>query len=265
MTLAAPMIAMANPLGRDTGPYSGRNSSKGALLLESQAVFRALAVGRTIDEIHRAVLQGELVRQRARETRRRIWTTLSHRFFSWNPPDWVLKDLEDAAANDTATFRFLVYIHYARRDRLTFDFATEKLKSMHLVRREDVLDFFAEREDRHPEIRQLRESTRIKLAGNVLTALREFGLLAGVQRKTIQRPLIPGEAVLHLCRLLYAGGLRGRTLLEASEWHLFLWDSYEIAAALGNLAQQQQLRFERSGQSVVLEIPMKGDGNDSNR
>jgi hypothetical protein len=33
-----------------------------------------------------------------------------------------------------------------------------------------------------------RENTRTKVAGNLLSALRDFGLLTGVQRKKLQRP-----------------------------------------------------------------------------
>ena len=250
-------IEQLHYLGRDTGPYSTRNSSKGALVPESQAVFSALAAGRPIDDVHRAVLEGKVLRQRARETRRRIWGVLSQRFFSWAPPHWVLADLAEAARTNAACFRPLVYIHYARRDRLTFEFATERLVGMRVVRREDVLDFLAEQEDQHPEIRRWRESTRIKLAGNLLTALRDFGVLSGVQRKTTQRPVIPANATLHLCRLLYAEGFRGRNLLEAADWRLFLWEPNDIGAALGNLAQQQLIRFERSGQTVVLDVPFE--------
>lgn len=254
-------------LGRDAGPYSTRNSSKGALLAEAHLVLRALASGKPVGEVRTACLAGKLLRQAARETRRRIWQSLHWRFFAWAPPPWVLEALADASQSDVTSPRYVgvVYIHYARRDRLTFDFVTDKLWSLwksgaRNLRRGDVVDFLAESRNGQPA--KWRESTRLKLAGNVLSALRDFGLLTGVQKKTLQRPVVAPEVVLHLCRLLDAEGLRGRALLEARDWRLFLWDVHDTSQALSQLAQRGDIRFERSGRTVVLEVPQhpRGEG-----
>jgi hypothetical protein len=119
-------------LGRDSGPISARNSSKGTLLPEVHAVFRALASAKKISELRIACLTGTLLRQSARETQRRIWQSLDWRYFAWNPLRWVLADLAESATTDVTDPRFvgLAYVHYARRDRLTFDFVTDKLWSL---------------------------------------------------------------------------------------------------------------------------------------
>jgi hypothetical protein len=251
---------VAASFGRDLGPISARNSSKGALLPEAHIVFRALASGKGLDDVRGASLTGKLLRQPARETRRRIWQSLDWRYFAWGPPRWVLADFAEGAKADVTDRRFvgLAYVHYARRDRLTFDFVTNKLWPLWKhgtrdVRRNDVMDFLAESAETTSA--KWRESTRIKLAGNVLSALRDFGLLTGVQRKFLQRPVVASEVVLHLCRLLSTEGLRGRTLLEARDWRLFLWDTRDTSQALVQLAQKGELRFERSGRTVVLDVP----------
>lgn len=256
-----------NRLGRDDGPYSTRNSSKGSLLTEAHLVFRSLASGASLEEVRAACLSGRLLRQSARETRHRIWELLHWRFFAWHPPRWVLEDLIVASRSDATSPSFvgLVCIHYARRDRLTFDFVTDRLwpcwkSGIRKVRRDDVTDFLAETVN--GQRAKWRESTRTKLAGNVLSALRDLGILTGVQRKKLQRPVIAPEVVLHLCRLLEAEGLRGRAVLEARDWHLFLWDAQDTSQALAQLAQRGDIRFERSGATVVLDIPNRllGDG-----
>ncbi len=248
--------------GRDLGALSTRNSSKGALVAEAQAVFRAFNGGTPLEKFREQCLRGTILRQRARETRHRIWEAIHWRFFAWHPPEWVLTDLAEAAGDDSTTPRFagLVYLHFARRDRLTFEFVTTKLWELWQnktveVRRDDVLDFLAVCQEQHPKVRSWRESTRKKLARNVLSALRDFGLLSGVQRKVIQQPAVSLDVALHLCRLLYAEGLRGRAVLEARDWRLFLWGSHQAADALARLAQVGKLRFERSGKTVVLEVP----------
>ena len=255
-------IEAAEQCGRDTGPVSTRNSSKGALITEAHAVFRKVRSGATPEELRVACFAGKVLRQAARETRRRIWWALHWRYFSWNPPQWVLADLGEASAGDVTDRAFvgLAYLHYVRRDRLTFDFVTDRLWARHHskapdVTRDDVLDFLASYECRDSGIKKWRESTRKKLAGNVLSALRDFGVLTGVQRKSLLRPVVPPEVALHLCRLLDCEGLRGRALLEAKDWRLFLWEPHDTSLALAQLAQRGDIRFERSGRTVVLEIP----------
>jgi len=171
-------------------------------------VFRAIGGGTSVPDARRACLEGELLRKATRETRNRIWDALNWRYFAWSPPAWVLADLGQAAIEDAGSQRLIgmLYVHYARRDRLTFDFVTDRLwarwKSKAFeVRRDDVLDFLADYESRDTAVKRWRESTRKKLAGNVLSALRDFSLLTGTQRKSLQRPVVMPEVALHLCRL----------------------------------------------------------------
>ena len=252
--------ALSSALGRDSGPYTARASAKGALLNETHSVFRALADGVSVPEIRDACLVGNLLRQTARETRRQIWTAIHWRYFAWAPPAWVLEDYARAANSDASSPEFvpLAYLHYARRDRLVFDFVVEKLWPLHLagsrgVSRDDVMTFLDERFESQES--RWRESVRIKVAGSVLSSLRNFGLFAGRQRKKSQRPVIAPAAALHHCRLLYAEGLRGRSILEAPDWRLFRWSPEDVAGALARLAQTGHVRFERVGRTVVLELP----------
>jgi hypothetical protein len=245
-------------LGRDGGPYSARNSTKGSLLPETRVVFREVAAGRSIAEVRMDCLTGRILRQRARETRRAIWQALDRRYFSWDPPAWILEDLSGMVATDEG-FALSAYLHYARRDKLTFDFVTRRLWDSHLQRaphvsREEVLGFLAEAASLG-RVPSWRESTRRKVARNLLSALRDFGVLEGVQRKTLHPPTVPQRAVYHLFRLLHEEGLRGRALLAAPDWRLFLWNEEETSRALTKLSLEHPIRFERSGRTVVLDLP----------
>jgi hypothetical protein len=67
--------------------------------------------------------------------------------------------------------------------------------------------------------------------------------------------VLPAVA-LHLVRLLHREGLRGKALLDAADWRLFLWESADVTNSLSALAQLGELRFERSGSTVMLDVPM---------
>jgi len=250
------------PSWSDRGAISARNTSKGALLREAQAVFSTLASGASVKEARDLCLSGRILRQSARITRQHIWDALNWRYFFWGPPEWVVDDIKRAAVGEPANPLFvrLAYVHYARRDRLTFEFVTTKLyesarTSGCRVDRNDVLEFLLHKESNEPQVRRWRDTTRKKLAGNVLSALRDFGIVAGVQRKSVQHPEIPAKVVLHLCRLLYEEGLRGRRLVEARDWRLFLWNPLETGQAMGRLARAGEIRYEQAGRTVVLELP----------
>lgn len=225
-------------------------------------MFREMAKGATLAEVRSACLYGGLLRQAAHASREKIWNGLFWRYFMWKPPQWVLADLAEAAQSEPTDWRFvgLLYVHYARRDRLAYDFVTESLwtrwKNRQLdVRPNEVLDFLANHPIHSEQAARWTDAGRRKLVRNMLSSLRDFGLLHGSRRKTLQRPVVVPEVALHLVRLLYGEGLRGRAVLEANDWRLFLWGLEDAARALGHLAQHGELRFERSGRTVILEIP----------
>jgi len=162
------------------------------------------------------------------------------------------------ASGPSVTFIGFVYLHYARRNRLKYDFVSERLfenwrEGRRAVRPEEVVRFAKQRYG-PSALGRLRESTRRKIAGNVLSALRDFGVLTGTARKKIEQPTLMSKAALHLCRLLYDEGLRGRRLTEASGWRLFLLTPEGVMAILAALARQGAIRFEQAGRTVILEL-----------
>lgn len=247
---------------RDTGPISARNTSRGGLVREAHAVLRALGAGLSIQEVHAACLNGKLLRQPARASREKVWSGLNWRYFAWHPPAWVIRDFVSAARRPGTDPRLvgLLYLHYARRDRLAYEFVTRFLWPRWTGRQlrvdsNDVLDFLSQDPERADQSRSWTDAGRRKLARNLLSSLRDFGLLRGSRQKEIQRPIVAPEVTRHLARLLFAEGLRGRALLEAEDWRLFLWDDTDVADAFAKLAQEGLLRFERVGRTVILEIP----------
>jgi hypothetical protein len=159
----------------------------------------------------------------------------------------------------------LLYVHYVRQDRLAFDFVARFLWPKWTAGRlrvdsDDVLDFLGQDPKRAEQSRSWTDAGRRKLARNLLSSLRDFSVLRGSRRKEIQRPMVVPEVTRHLAQLLFGEGLRGRALLEAEDWRLFLWDDSDVADAFAKLAQAGALRFERLGRTVILEIPNQPGG-----
>lgn len=251
---------------RDNGLYSARNSSKGALIDEAGRVFSALAGGQTVETVRDQVLRGILLTQRSRKNRERIWTLIQQRYLIPTMP-WLTSTLADATASGSHSREFVsqLYLLYALRDRLTFDFVTNVLsvkghQARPVVSRNDVLDLLNQAADRQPQIERWTESTRIKLAGSILTALRDFGVLEGQQKKVLVRPALPLSTAEVLLRVLTVEGCRGRQAIQDATWRLFLVTEQEVASTLAKLAQQGRIRFEKTGTTVVLETPQEWEG-----
>lgn len=247
---------------RDTGPYSARNSSKGALIDEAGRVFTALASGESVQDVRDQVFRGALLSQRSRYNRERIWTSIQTRYLTPLAP-WLKSRLAEASAGGAHSQEFvsLLYLLYALRDRLTFDFVTGVLwplghQARPVVSRNHVLDLLKQAAERQPQIERWAESTRVKLAGSILTALRDFGVLEGHQKKVLVRPVLPLATAESLVHILTCEGCRGRQILQDSAWRLFLLTEPEVSATLAKLAQEGLLQFEKVGSTVVLETPI---------
>ncbi len=246
---------------RDLGLYSSRNTSKGALIEEAAQLLGPLSAESSFHDIRREALEGTLLRQRARTTRQTIWRRLHYRLFS-HGVHWVIEDLKKAlqTGHHSPEFVSLVYLHYALRDRLTFDFVTEVVwqhwtSGIQTVNRDDLLSYLDQAAETQDQIRKWSESSRRKLAASILTALRDFGVLKGTRGKRIIRPQLPTPTAEHLLRILTIEGLRGSEVLFDRTWRLFLLSPDDVAHVLSQLAQTQHIQFERAGSTVVLETP----------
>ncbi len=225
---------------RASGPYLPNNSSKAGLLEESRMFL--LAYGRLGDtgSARQALLNGELS-QRSRVTRANILRTLHERLTRWQPPAWVLDDLATAAEDpDMIALKAELLLHVPRQDRLLYDFVQEcivpRWRGGELeLARSDAQRFLDQQESVHPEIVAWGHQTREKLAGNMLTILRDYGLLRGTARKRLVEPIVPADAVRHLIRLLRDEGIAEAEIPRHPDWQLWLWDSDRAQKAITQL------------------------------
>ena len=252
-------LADAPRVIRDSAEPSSRGTAKAGLLKESFAVFRAVAEGLPLADVRAGILDGRLFQKTSIATRQSIWMALRHRYFSRDP--LVARSLAAASlsGSDSVEFRSLAYLYWAVRDRVVFEFVTGPIwnhwqAGSVSVRREDFLAFIDRLSEQHPTVKHWRESTRIRLCQNVLTALRDFGLLKGIQRKAIQQPGVALETLFHLLTLLWAEGARGAAIIAAPDWRLFLLSETQVAEYLAQMARSGWIRFERSGRVVILEM-----------
>lgn len=245
---------------RDIGPYNGRYITKGAMIAEAGNLIGALTSGLPLAGARARVLDGTLFPQRARASRERMWDVISHAYLSG--PPWVLTELQETyqVGPQSREFVSFLYLLFALRDHLTYDFVTQTLWAKWSARQlavssEDLFGLIDQAGETQPQVARLASATRVRLAQNILTSLRDFGLLTGARNKALVRPVLPLPTAEHLLHILTAEGLRGAEVVRDPTWRLFLCQESDVADVLGRLAQARRIRFEKVGGTVVLETP----------
>jgi hypothetical protein len=222
---------------RTSGSYLPTLSSKTSLLEESRQFLLTYARLRDSETTRLALVNGGLL-QRSRATRAIIVNIVQLRLTRWHPPAWVLDDLITFAQNEhQAEFQAAMLLHIARQDHLLYDFVQQIVVQRWFdgerqLIRADVQRFLDSSESIHPEVTGWSHSTREKLSRNVLTTLRDLGLLQGSASKHIVEPIVPPTVVQHLIRLLQAEGIPPEQIAHHPDWQLWLWDAARAQKAI---------------------------------
>ena len=183
-------------------------------------------------------------------------------------PYWIGSALSQAAAsgNQSPEFVSLAYLYFAFRTRLAFLFVTRFVweqwqAGLTRLTHRDAMRFIYQLAEEETQIQAWHEATKKKMASMLLSSLRDFGLLKGTQTRHIQRPSIALPTAYHLLCILWAEGKSGLEIINDPAWRLFLWHEADITQALTQLDQLGALRFEKSGQTVILHL-VEGEGKE---
>lgn len=226
---------------RAAGPYLPTAASKNGLIPETRLFLQAYSRSNSVPQA-RADLIDRLLPQRSRETRALIARSIQARLTRWNPPAWVLDDLVTASRlDDGSRLRSLLLLHHARQETLLYDTVQHLIvprwqRGEIRMSRDEALAFLTEIAGHHPEVAAWSYETRVKIAGNVLTTLRDYGLLAGTQVKQIVEPAVDDSAVRHLARLLREEGVAEPRLADHSDWRLWLMLPERVRSRLAAVA-----------------------------
>lgn len=237
------VVQSFDTIWRATGPYLPTNSSKAGLFDETRQFLRVLDERRDLEATRLALLDGGLL-QRSRFTRMTILQFIKRRLFGWQPPAWVVDDLIAFARDPSPdALQAALLLHVCRQDTLLYDLAQKVIvprwqEEQREISRSDVQRFLDEAASGHPEVETWTHATREKLAGNLLSILRDYGLLRGSAQKQIVEPTVPSPVAEHLIRLLLAEGISPAEIPHHPDWRLWLWDAERAALAQRAMTQE---------------------------
>lgn len=246
----------ARPL---TAVWSARNTAAPALVTETTQVLRWIGDGGSLDRVGEAIRSGELLRLRTQTSRVAYAAAIRRRYLD-RTPVWALTDLVRASRRAGDDLRHLLYIHFCREDAFARAMAQEFLAIRWREGREhlptaDARSFLESAAEQQPQIRSWTANGRLKLVTNTLRAFTEFGILTGVKKRILRKPAPSSLVIEHLLRVAMPGRTAGASILEDPWWRLFFLEPAEVSEHLGRLARDRRIRYERTGSTVILEIP----------
>lgn len=228
-------------------------------------IFREYAENTDKNCLQNRVLTDNITHKKSFYSRENVWRIYFQRYNGC--PSWIKQTIAHSALHGVKSpeFASLAYLYFILHERLVYDFIIEDLWNRWTnkkvsIETKDAQQFIFSKKKEVPVISSWSESTILRCSRSMLTALRDFGLIRGTNKKTLQRPSVSHETVYQLLCILYAEGYRGYNLISSQDWRIFLWNESDVIEALRRLAQLQWIRFERSGSTIMLEfVRLPGD------
>lgn len=251
---------MTTKTGATRAKYTQLLPKGAALLPETRALLLAWNPGESGAALaHRVTKEDILGKHTARRARDVVKEVFAQRFLQ--PTDQPARHLKQFVEAEwrSQDFSDLVFYFAARRDKLLWDFTSIRYwplvdRGRQVIRNQDVLDFLweAEQDERIPQPWSPR--IKIRLAGSLLTALTQFGLLRLL--KPGVREVIPyrltDEALIYLVYSLHLSGVTDGSLPEHETWSLLGMAPAEFLSRLEFLGDRSFFVVQRAGEVVRI-------------
>jgi len=239
--------------------YSSALSSKGALLNETLAVLRQIAQGYSLDEIRAQVMDHDLLSKLTRRTRKAVWENIHARYLSDSDRAHILAQMV-VHAPDRQTERLVLFYELCRSTPILRDTTVHCIYPRYAagysgIDKTDIQAYFDKIAVEHPELTAWSPQTRDKVVSNILTILRDFGLLEGSQRKQFSRLYVPLPAFVYvLYRLADDGLITPQELLKVEDWRLFFLEPDDVVALLDEATAVGHCTFKHQGDIYTLDL-----------
>jgi hypothetical protein len=180
------------------------------------------------------------------------------RFIKGNPSAaWkIIRPLED---NNTPieVLKPLYYWVSCRNEALLYDYVVEEIFSKRnggdlTIRPQETILWIKKKLVEYKK--EWSQYVIQRIAQGVLTTLRDLGLLEGAVKKKIAPVYIPLEAFAYLAFTLYKLGNSGESLINHTDWQLFLIDSMGVERLLLEAHQNKFLHYASAGKIYRIEF-----------
>ena len=242
-----------------TSTYSSILSGKGALLDETLAILREIDRDHSISQVNAMVINDDLLGKMTVSTRQSVWDHIHARYLSDEARSRVLARMV-VHAPDRQTERLVLFYELCRTLAVLRDATLRCVYPRYAagysgIDKTDIQTYFDGLADQHPELGEWSPQTRDKVVSNILTILRDFGLLEGSLRKQFRRLYVPVAAFVYvLHRLVGEGLVIVQELLGVEDWRLFFLEPVDVVTLLDEATIAGHVTFKHRGDIYSLDL-----------
>jgi len=239
--------------------YSTGLSGKGSQLQETLTILREIDRGHGLAAIRTMVLEQNLLDKMTHNTRKAVWKSIHARYLSNEDRARILARMV-VHSPDRQTAKLVLFYEFCRSTPVLRDVAIECLYPRYAagftwMDKAVIQEHFDKILDAHPELVEWAPQTRDKVASNILTILRDFGLLQGTQRKQFARPYVPLPAFVYvLYRLAGDSVIAPHQVLKARDWKLFYLEPADLIVLLDEATTAGHCTFKHQGEVYTLAL-----------
>ncbi|MFC6765530.1 BrxA family protein [Natrinema soli] len=224
---------------------------------ETKRVLRTYVECKSYEELERKVVEDNILNKNTDEYRTNILREITRRHIH-DREEYTETPLMQIMATDVRSdvtdwclyyeFAQDPFIYLVTREFLYPEFERGTLS----VQTVDIVTFIESIQEDYADLRDRSESTINEAATKYLTALRNFGLLEGSQRKEFAVTYVPDETIAYVVyRLFQKGAKSASDIIEHDDWKLFLMNESEVQRRVRDISPQY-VSYEKRGSTERL-------------
>ncbi len=224
---------------------------------ETKRILQTYVECGSYEDLEHQVIEGNILNKNTEEYRKNILREVTRRHI----PDkevYIETPLMQAVTSDIRSdvIDWCLYYEFAQDPfirRVTTDFLYPEFERGTLsVEAVDIVEFIESIQNNYADLQDRSDSTINEAATKYLTALRNFGLLEGTQRKEFAVTHVPDEAFAYVVYRLFEKGAKSATeILEHEDWKLFLMNESEVQRRIRDISPLY-ISYEKRGSTQRL-------------
>jgi hypothetical protein len=239
--------------------YSSKILKSGAMLSETKILLAGWDDSASIQDNFYRFRQSNILGKASRSRVEDILQVFRQRYLNEAQVTKALIGMKKAKYSADSLDQIL-YFHTARSDPLIHDFVIEVLWPRYQNGRQDILVKDAEKWIRQKISEGVTtspwsENTIVKSARGLMSTLRDFGILQGLNNKSLIPDYLPVDAFSYIAFYLSELQPSGKRLLESKEWQLFFLRTEAVEHLFMEAHQQHLLDYHAAGSVVRIVFP----------
>lgn len=240
-------------------PYSSKIIKAGALIGDTKTLLSHWDVNASAEENIKRMQRDNVFGKSSRSRVEDILAIFRQRYLIEESVTKALVALVRRKFPASALER-LFYFHSARADQVLHDAVTEILVPLRArglvdIKVQDFQRSLTKWVDEGSTTGHWSDTTIIRIAQGLLSALRDFGVLQGGVNKKIAPTYIPVESFAYLVFYLKQRQPSGAKLIELSDWKLFFLSKEGVERLLFEAHQRELLEYHVAGSVTRLTFP----------